>query len=105
MQRLFGAYRNLQDTSMDAYNRYLNAQYKEKACCCGITPGVFTPAFQRFAHKLLGIESYEEWRQRIEEHNQFIIDCRLAEDAVIVSRPPSTEPPTATAVMSGWRIL
>jgi hypothetical protein len=87
MHTMFGAYRNLQDTTIHGYNRYLDKQYKDKACCCGITPAMFTPAFQSFANKMLGIESYEEWKARMEDHNRFIVECRTAPIAPVSTHP------------------
>lgn len=107
MHTMFGAYRNLQDTTIYGYNRYLDKQYKDKACCCGVTPNMFTPTFQRFVNKLLGIESYEEWKARMEDHNRFIVECRMAPTASMVEDDGWEQVPNATAVtpIDGLRFL
>lgn len=105
MHTMFGAHRNLHDTTSHGYNRYLDSQYKDKVCCCGVTPNMFMPSFQRFANKLLGVDSYEEWKARMEDNNRFIIEYRLAEDAAISSRPPSPSTPIANTFKAPWEML
>jgi hypothetical protein len=105
MHNRFGAYRNLQDTTVYGYERYLDKQYNDKACCCGITPKMFAPMFQRIANKMLGVESYEEWKARMEDHNRFILEYRLAEDALPISREPSPNTPVALPVKPPWEML
>lgn len=106
MNRMFGAYRNLHDTTVESYHNYLARQYRDKATCCGITPAMFSPYFQTIINKMLGIYSYEEWKAKWDEHNAFIISCRLAPDAEVVLSPPSPQTPVArSAVPPPWEIL
>ncbi|HSX20134.1 MAG TPA: hypothetical protein VLG38_03305 [Gammaproteobacteria bacterium] len=56
-------------------------------------------------HKFLGIDSYEEWKKKRDDHNEFIINCRLAPVGVESPDPPSPFTPVARPVTAPWEIL